>query len=238
MRKFLKDFLIGGIISAVVFLMMISIGVAILGGSSSSASSSSDASGTLQTGNVAEGGEGTIGVYTSTSGKKYNLYFQGSPAPWADNGYGDGGSNPKTMAYAGCGPTAEAIIASGYNGDITPETARADIIGKHGGAIANYSSASEIAASLKRIVPGIKAEAGSFDESKIKECLKKGGQVWLIVTACKFTDGSHCIALIDYDENKGVYVAHGTAKSKPYGWESLSYVKSYNKAEVAYVGGN
>ncbi len=188
---------------------------------------------------VANGGEGTIGVYSSSSGKKFNLYVQGDSSPWASNAYGRGGSNSATMAYAGCGPTAEAIIASGYNASITPETTRADIIKAHNGVINNYSSADEIERSLKRLIPGIKAEAGTFDETKIKNYLSNSGQVWLVVQYCKYTSGQHCIALIDYDKNKGVYVAHGTASNKAYGWEDLSYIKNnLNNNSVTYVGGN
>lgn len=188
-------------------------------------------------GSVAEGGEGTIGVYTSTFGKTYNLYIQGTPAPWAGESYGDGGSNPANMTYAGCGPTAEAIIASAYDGKITPSTARQDIVNKLGRG--NHSSAEWIGQSLKRLIPRIKTSTGSFDETKIKNCIKSGGQVWLVVKYCKYTTGHHCIALIDYKETGKVYVAHGTEDHRPYGWGDLSYVKSnHDGTSVLYVGGN
>lgn len=184
-------------------------------------------------GTVANGGKGTIGVYTSTSGKKYNLYLQGGNAPWADNDYG----NDHSMAKAGCGPTAEAIIASAYNGSITPETARADIVKKYG--TGNHSSADVVAGSLKRLVPNIKAEAGNYDDTKVKNCLKGGGQIWLVVQHCKYTSNAHCIALVDYKDNGKVYVAHGSASSRPYGWDDLSYIKQYLKySSIVYVGGN
>lgn len=183
-------------------------------------------------GAVAEGGAGTIGVYTSTTGRKYNLYLQGSGAPWSDEDYGDSHS----MALAGCGPTAEAIIASSYDAKITPETARKDIISKFGGG--NHSSATCIGKSLNTLLPGVKTSVGKFDENKIKNCLKKSGQVWLVVQNCKYTSNAHCIALIDYKDSGKVYVAHGTAKNRPYGWDNLSYIKSYIKyADVLYVGG-
>jgi len=184
-------------------------------------------------GTVANGGKGTIGVYTSTNGKKYNLYLQGGNAPWADNDYG----NDHSMAKAGCGPTAEAIIASTYNGSITPETARADIVKKYG--TGNHSSADVVAGSLKRLVPNIKAEAGNYDDTKVKNCLKGGGQIWLVVQHCKYTSNAHCIALVDYKDNGKVYVAHGSASNRPYGWDDLSYIKQYRKySSIVYVGGN
>lgn len=184
-------------------------------------------------GTVANGGKGTIGVCTSTNGKKYNLYLQGGNAPWANNDYG----NDHSMAKAGCGPTAEAIIASAYNGSITPETARADIVKKYG--TGNHSSADVVAGSLKRLVPNIKAEAGNYDDTKVKNCLKGGGQIWLVVQHCKYTSNAHCIALVDYKDNGKVYVAHGSASSRPYGWDDLSYIKQYLKySSIVYVGGN
>ena len=140
------------------------------------------------------------------------------------------------MAKAGCGPTAEAIIASAYNGDITPSTARKDIV-QHLG-LGNHSSANWIGQSLNRLIPGVKTSVGAFDENKIKNCLKNSGQVWLVVQTCKYTSGAHCIALIDYKDTGQVYVAHGTAKSRPYGWEQLSYIKSNNKYnQILYIGG-
>ena len=138
---------------------------------------------------------------------------------------------------AGCGPTAEAIIASTYNGSITPETARADIVKKYG--TGNHSSADVVAGSLKRLVPNIKAEAGNYDDTKVKNCLKGGGQIWLVVQHCKYTSNAHCIALVDYKDNGKVYVAHGSASSRPYGWDDLSYIKQYLKySSIVYVGGN
>mgnify|MGYP002579694398 CR=1 FL=1 len=186
------------------------------------------------TGDVAKGGKGTIGTYKSTTGKKYNLYLQGGDAPWAGNKYGE--DYPWTMGSSGCGPTAEAIIASAYNGNITPETTRADIV-KYNGT-GNHSSADVIAKSLKRLVPGIKTEVAGWSDTKIKNCLKNGGQVWLVVQNCKYTSGAHCMALIDYKENNKVYVAHGTAKTRPYGWDNLSNIHSYLKhPSLVYVGG-
>lgn len=183
-------------------------------------------------GSVAKGGAGTIGVYTSTTGRKYNLYLQGNGAPWAGNDYGD----LHSMALAGCGPTAEAIIASSYNAEITPETTRKDIVSKYGRG--NHSSATCIEKSLNTLLPGVKTSVGKFDENRIEKCLKKSGQVWLVVQNCKYTSGAHCIALIDYKDSGKVYVAHGTAKSRPYKWDSLSYIKKYIKyADVLYVGG-
>ncbi len=181
---------------------------------------------------VAKGGKGTIGVYTSSTGRKYNLYLQGRPAPWAGEDYGDS----RSMALAGCGPTAEAIIASSYNADITPSTTRKDIVDKLG--TGNHSSANWIGQSLKRLVPGIKTRVANFNENEIKNCIKNSGQVWLVVQHCPYTSGAHCIALIDYKDSNQVYVAHGTAKSRKHGWDSLKNIKSYLKTNpILYVGG-
>ena len=183
-------------------------------------------------GEVANGGAGTIGTYTSTKGRKFNMYLQGSGAPWANNDYG----NDHSMAKAGCGPTALATIASGYNGQITPETTRQATISRYG--TGNHSSAIFMAQVWKDIGMTVSAQAGSIDKSRMINCLSNGGQIWLVVKNCKYTKNSHCIALIDYNASNGqVYVSHGSAKSTPYGWESIDYIIQYNKSEVLYIGG-
>lgn len=186
-------------------------------------------------GEIATGGEGTIGVYTASNGKKFNLYLQGSGAPWANEDYG----NSHSMAQAGCGPTAAAIIASGYNASINPSTFRSKIVSLYG--LGNHSSGSCVGRAFNELLPGIPTRVGSgFDESAIKQFLSSGGQVWLVVQKCKYTSDAHCIALIDYNsQTDQVYVAHGTAKGRPYGWDSLTYIKkSFKNSGVLYVGGN
>ena len=181
---------------------------------------------------IASGGEGTIGVYTSLTSKTYNLYLQGSGAPWANEDYG----NSHSMAMAGCGPTAAAIIASSYNGQINPSTVRQAIVSKYG--LGNHSSPSIMKDILGQMLPNVKLEVANFDENKIKQCLQNSGQVWLVVQNCKYTSDAHCIALIDYKEPGMVYVAHGTAKTRPYGWDTISYLKTYNKYDqILYIGG-
>lgn len=181
---------------------------------------------------IATGGEGTIGVYTSSTVKSYNLYLQGSGAPWANEDYG----NSHSMAMAGCGPTAAAIIVSSYNGQINPSTVRQAIVSKYG--LGNHSSASVMKDVLGEMLPNVKLEVANFNENKIKQCLQNSGQVWLVVQYCKYTSGAHCIALVDYKEPGMVYVAHGTAKTRPYGWDTISYLKTYNKYnQILYVGG-
>lgn len=191
-----------------------------------------DASPSAGSGAVANGGKGTIGVYTSTKNIKYNLYLQGSNSPWAGENYG----NSHSMAKAGCGPTAAAIIASAYDANITPSTVRKSIVSSFG--LGNHSSATSIQSTLKKLIPNIKTEVAGYDEAKIKKCLEKSGQVWFVVQHCKYTSGAHCMALIDYKDPGMVYVAHGTANSRPYGWNKLSELKSYNKySSILYVGG-
>ncbi len=60
-----------------------------------------------------------------------------------------------------------------------------------------------------------------------------------MVQHCKYTSDAHCMALIDYKDTGQVYVAHGTANSRPYKWDSLGQIKSYLKYnDIVYVGGN
>lgn len=161
------------------------------------------------------------------------MYLQGSGAPWAGEDYGDSHS----MAEAGCGPTAAAIIASSYNGQINPETVRQAIVNKNG--LGNHSAARYIKEIFIEMLPNVKMEIANFDENKIKQCLQNSGQVWFVVQHCKYTLYRHCMALIDYKEPGMVYVAHGTANKRPYGWNSLSELKTFNCSDhkVLYVGG-
>lgn len=183
-------------------------------------------------GSVAKGGKGTLGVYTSSKGLKFNLYLQGANAPWANEDYGDSHS----MKEAGCGPTAAAIIASAYNADITPSTMREEIVRKYGGG--NHSSATYIQPILKKLLPNVHTEVAAFNETKIANCLKNGGQVWIVVANCKYTSGAHCMALIDYKNSGMAYVAHGSANYRPYGWEKISYLHEHEKHNIIlYVGG-
>lgn len=183
-------------------------------------------------GTVSNGTIGTIGTYTSTQNRTYKLYIQGNPAPWANEDYGDS----RSMAKAGCGPTAAAIIASSYDAKIDPSDVRQSVVSMYG--LGNHSSATWIGESIKKLLPNVKVEVANYNEEKIKQCLNSAGQAWFVVQNCKYTSGAHCMALIDYKEPGMVYVAHGTANSRPYGWNKLSELKSYNKyGSILYVGG-
>jgi hypothetical protein len=143
------------------------------------------------------------------------------------------------MAKAGCGPTAAAIIASGYNGSITPETFRKSIINAHKGVIANYSEPYEMQSAFKRLGINVKTEVKTLTKENVINCVKNGGQVWAVVQKCKYTSGAHCISLIDYNaSNNKVYVAHGNAKKKTYGWDTIDYIINNKKQNlILCVGG-
>lgn len=64
----------------------------------SSVTNSNSSASNNQTGESTKSSAGTIGDYTSSTGKKYKLYIQGGSAPWANNDYG----NSHSMAQAGC----------------------------------------------------------------------------------------------------------------------------------------
>jgi len=177
---------------------------------------------------------GVIGSYTSGSGKKFTLFIQGGNAPWSGNDYG----NSHNMAKAGCGPTALAIIASAYNNSITPETARAATVKRYG--LGNNSSASNMQQVLRDVGVNVPSTVGGRNKQQVINCLKNGGQVWIVVINCKYTGSSHCMALLDYDaSNDTVYVAHGSANYRPYGWDSLDYVMNNLKSshQLLFVGG-
>ena len=68
----------------------------------------------------------TIKNYSINKSNLNAYYNVGKLLLDAGNKYGE--DDPWTMGSSGCGPTAEPIIASAYNGKITPETTRADIV--------------------------------------------------------------------------------------------------------------
>lgn len=187
--------------------------------------------------NIVTGGKGTNGIFTSSHGEKFNLYLQGSGAPWADHDYGNSGS----MAKAGCGPTAAAIIASSYDSSITPDTVRAALIRKYGRG--NHSSASCIKTVLNELMPGVKMETTStFDVDKARKCLKNGGKVWMVGVrsqGCYLAANRHCLAIIDYNNSDEGFVAHGSSKrsGRNNQWVKLSTLKKWNGSAVLYVGG-
>ena len=184
---------------------------------------------------AAEISAGVYGSYTSSSGKKFTLYLQGGNAPWRDNDYGES----RSMAKAGCGPTALAIIASAYDSSITPETTRAATVRRYG--IGNNSAAGNMQQVLKDVGVNVQTRVGGRNKQEVINCLKNGGQVWIVVYQDgNYTYNSHCMALLDYNASDDtVYVAHGTASSMKHGWGSLDYVMKSLKSshDLLYVGG-
>lgn len=178
---------------------------------------------------------GSFGTYTASYGKKFILYLQGGDAPWRDNDYGDSGS----MAAAGCGPAALAMIATAYNPSINPEHVRAQTVSMYGRG--NHSNAEWMQTVWNKLGLNVQTSIGpKGDKQRIINCLQNGGQIWFIVYQCKYTSGSHCMALLDYNaQNDTVYVAQSNPNRKPYGWDSLDVVMSCMKDErnVLYVGG-
>ena len=189
-------------------------------------------------GTPATGGAGVLEVYPSTFGRSFNLYLQGgSDVPWRSNAYGN--DPPQTMTSAGCGPTAAAIIASGYDGTVTPETMRDILVNKmHGGTVANYSTNGGIKDALSRLGLGLRMETKRTSKQAILDCVRNGGQVYATTSSQVYAVSSHCIAIIDYRSPDQVYVAHGNARSKRYGWNSIDNVMNGLQSEILCIGGN
>lgn len=123
----------------------------------------------------------------------------------------------------GCGPTALAIVASGYGKNETP-LSLANYIKDN---LGNYTCNDIL---RKTAIQKCKLDASSYtfsSNSKIKETLKEGNPVIVSVTGSKgngtlYTNGSHYLALLDINEKDQVYVSNPNEKMG--GWRPLSEI--------------
>ena len=167
--------------------------------------------------------KGKNGTYTSVSGKTYNLYLQTSPAPWANDRYGD----KNYFWNDACGPTALAIVLSAYNNKITPKSVQERtnelILSRKiqeqpdGRNASYYGNLKEVANSygldLTAKTYEMEYNGSTVSDSRKKDIisvLKKGGAVIEIASPAannsnikdpkkvNYTDVGHFIAILDY----------------------------------------
>lgn len=163
--------------------------------------------------------EGYARAYTDSKGRTYKEYGQ-SMAKWSNVTYWG-----STIPYTGCGPTALAIIASGYGINETPET------------IANSmtppTSSTELSRALKSTLKLKNTVYTSNQKEKMIENLKAERPVVISVFG---TDGgapaninfsagrSHIIAALAINEDSSkVYIANPAA-SRNHGWVPIDDV--------------
>ncbi len=159
-------------------------------GSSSSSSSSSPY------------GYGTTATHTnSINGISFNLYSQ-TDSRWAGRVFNTGG----TLGDYGCMLTSTAVVSSGYNKSVTPETV----------FDSRYRSSYPRDGITGFAGSKFSCSAGSTSSSSIISALKQGQIVVIMVYgktnngSSKFTGSQHYMALIDISGDK-IFVGNGYA---------------------------
>lgn len=162
--------------------------------------------------------EGYARAFTDSKNRTYKEYGQ-SMARWSNVSYWG-----STIPYTGCGPTALAIIASGYGINETPET------------IANNmrppTSSTELSRALSEVLNLKNTVCESNQKEKMIENLKKGRPVVISVLGTEgganskynFSAGnSHIIAALAINEQNQVYIANPAA-TRNHGWVPIDDV--------------
>ena len=159
--------------------------------------------------------EGYRGTFTDSKNRTYKEYKQGYE-PWKNVAYW--GSN---IWGKGCGPTALAIIASGYGINQTPETVANYMVGNTG--------AEKLSDALTNCLHLTNTVSYSNYSNKIKECLSAGRPVVVSVghsPTNMFTNSSHILAVLSINEQNEVWVSNANS-GKTNGWVSLDTLVSH-----------
>lgn len=157
--------------------------------------------------------DGYTGKYTNSFGRTFYEYKQylGS---WKSKSYAKG-----TMKSKGCYPTAVAIIASGYDSSITPETVRltknSDGLASATGFFGSHGISSSDTWDSRR----------NISQTDIANALSQGKVVMVHVTksgGSALTTSEHWIALVDIKGNQ-VY-ASNPGNTRNTGWLDFSII--------------
>lgn len=162
--------------------------------------------------------EGYARAFTDSKNRTYKEYGQ-SMSKWSNVTYWG-----NTIPYTGCGPTALAIIASGYGINETPET------------IANKMTPPTSSTELSRILSEVLGLKNTVYENNQKEKmidnLKKGRPVVISVLGTEggadakynFSGGkSHIITALAINDQNQVYIANPAA-TRNHGWVPIDDV--------------
>ena len=155
--------------------------------------------------------------------KTYKEFKQDQNAPWANKPYWGG-----TMSLNGCGITSMAIIASGYNIDITPEDLRTEYY--------PHLEAEEMYIVLNNF--GLKCEDFWFtsiylNEEYFLEWLHSNRPILICVDNSQkniWTEASHYMVLLACNENNQVYLSNPNGidnTENASGWYNLDEILPY-----------
>ena len=158
--------------------------------------------------------------------KTYKEYKQNQNTPWANEPYWGG-----TMSLNGCGITSIAIIASGYNIELTPEDLRKEYY-PHLEAEKMYTVLNEL---------GLKCEDFWFtpiylNEEYMLEWLNTNRPILICVDNSKeniWTEASHYMVLLATNEKNEVYLSNPNGEdntSKASGWYNINEILPYTTA--------
>ncbi len=170
------------------------------------------------------GQDGYTGKYTNSFGRTFYEYkqYMGS---WKNKPYARG-----TMKSYGCYPTSVAIIASGYNSSITPETVRATKNSSGLASATGFFNSHGISSIDTR------SSGRNISQTDIANALSQGKAVMIHVERSKgstLTRTEHWIALIDIKGNQ-VY-ASNPGNTRNTGWLDFSIIMQ-GLDRVIYVG--
>lgn len=155
--------------------------------------------------------------------KTYKEYKQNGNSSWSQNPYWGG-----TMEENGCGITSIAIIASGYNLEVTPENLRQQYY-PH----LDTENISQALQALNINCTDFYFHSSYISNKYITEWLETGRPILICVDNKKenvWTKASHYMVLLDVDKNGLIYVSNPNGEEeteKESGWYEPDEVIPY-----------
>lgn len=173
---------------------------------------------------IVSGKDGYFTTFTTVEENKkmYKEFKQNGDSSWAKNSYWGG-----TMEENGCGITSIAIIASGYNKNVTPEDLRKEFYpvldgNDIGNVLKNYYNIEN---------SDFLYDTSYFSDNYILEHLQTNRPilvcVWNKPHDNRWTTASHYLVLLACDNDKNVYVSNpngGKNDSKSSGWYNINEI--------------
>lgn len=176
---------------------------------------------------IVSGKDGYFTTFTTVEENKkmYKEFKQNGDSSWAKNSYWGG-----TMEENGCGITSIAIIASGYNKNVTPEDLRKEFYpvldgNDIGNVLKNYYNIEN---------SDFLYDTSYFSDNYILEHLQTNRPVlvcvWNKPHNNRWTTASHYLVLLASDNDKNVYVSNpngGKNDSKSSGWYNINEITPF-----------
>ena len=176
---------------------------------------------------IVSGKDGYFTTFTTVEENKkmYKEFKQNGDSSWGKNSYWGG-----TMEENGCGITSIAIIASGYNKNVTPEDLRKEFYpvldgNDIGNVLKNYYNIEN---------SDFLYDTSYFSDNYILEHLQTNRPVlvcvWNKPHDNRWTTASHYLVLLACDNDKNVYVSNpngGKNDSKSSGWYNINEITPF-----------